>query len=241
MISNEIRNLEGFTSYVNKEFTCGHYIYRGVRDRIKHKLIPSIGRIESYDLEDEIETFQQFKRRSRSTVASHPTNDWEWLAIAQHHGLPTRLLDWTTSPLVALYFATQPRIEDNHLVDCAENGGAIYALHFCSYINTEVDKDPFEYKKVGVYMPPHIDNRIIGQGGLFTIQPAPNKELAYEKDSRFPSEIVKIEFDQHSALIIQNQLFKMGMRHDMLFPDLVGFAEGIKINKMLGDFHNREC
>ena len=238
---NEIKNLEDFISYINNNFTCGHYIYRGVRDRINHKLIPSVGRNESYAIENEIETFQQFKRRSHSTVASNPSNDWEWLAIAQHHGLPTRLLDWTSSPLIALFFATQPKIKGYKLEDCCKNGGALYALHFCNYINTEIDKNPFDYKKVGVYQPPHIATRITGQAGLFTIQPEPNKELNFEKDERLPDDIVKIEFTTESALTIQAQLFKIGVRHDMLFPDLDGFAEGIKINEILGDLHYREC
>jgi hypothetical protein len=237
----KIKNLENFISYVNKNFTCGHYIYRGVRDRLNHMLIPSVGRNEHYSVENELETFQQFKRRSHSTVSSNPTNDWEWLAIAQHHGLPTRLLDWTTSPLIALYFATQSKVINNKLEECCENGGAIYALHFCNYINTDVDLDPFKYNKVGVFQPPHIATRITGQAGLFTIQPEPNEELNFEMDERFPSEIVKIEFTKNTALTIQKQLFRIGVRHDMLFPDLDGYAHGIKVNEILGDLHFREC
>lgn len=236
-----ITSIEDYIKIVTENYTCGHHVFRGVTDNVNHKLIPTVGRNINYDFETEIEIFEQFKRRARLTVSLNPNNDWEWLAVAQHHGLPTRLLDWTTSPLVALYFATQPKVSAGKLLTSNQNGGAVYVFHFCNYINTEIDKNPFEYNKLGIFQPPHISNRITGQAGLFSIQPEPQKELDLKKDDRFPDDIKKIEFNQDAASKIQEQLFRLGIRQDMLFPDLEGYATAIKINETLADFHYKEC
>ena len=83
-------------------------IYRGVRDAT-YPLVTSLGRMihlkkgERRDVEQWM--FDEFKRKSRPRIRQPPTTDWDWLALAQHYGLPTRLLDWTENPLIAAYFA----------------------------------------------------------------------------------------------------------------------------------------
>src|SRR5690606_9696596 len=106
-------------------YSAQAWLFRGVTD-VSHALVPKVGRPGArakktyikadksrrteqlqYRLEDERAVFDMFKQQARSHMHLEPVTDLEWLAVAQHFGLPTRLLDWTESLLVAAWFAVE--------------------------------------------------------------------------------------------------------------------------------------
>jgi len=110
------QNLEEFWSFFLREaFHPGiggpELIFRGVTNK-DHSLVPSIGRHNRKNTDNNILALEEaliaeFKRLSIPELDLLPNNDFEWMFLAQHYGLPTRLLDWSTNPLVALYFAVE--------------------------------------------------------------------------------------------------------------------------------------
>jgi hypothetical protein len=95
-------------------------VYRGDRDA-NWPLLTSLDKLggprtphTKSELEEHI--LRNFIRYSRPYFSQPPVNDWEVLVVAQHHGLPTRLLDWTYSPLVAAHFATLGDAESDRVV-----------------------------------------------------------------------------------------------------------------------------
>jgi FRG domain len=89
----------------------GLFIFRGQGD--KSPIIPKIGRnAYAYQPAYEKDLHNAFVRAARSFVPTPLASDWEWLALAQHQGAPTRLADWSTSPLVAAWFAVTSYPED---------------------------------------------------------------------------------------------------------------------------------
>lgn len=112
-------------------------IYRGLKT-LDYDLIPDVGRyakFNSSNIEKHEKTILQlFKQQAIPYLTFQPRDDWDWLAIARHRGLPTRLLDWSRNPLVAAYFAVEQKYDGDSVV---------YAFSRCPSIETTKDKSPF--------------------------------------------------------------------------------------------------
>ena len=89
--------------------------FRGLGDK-NYGLIPTYHR-RGLTIGDEIFMMNLFKQNAHEFLDMVPTREWEWMFLTRHHGLPSRLLDWTESPLIALFFAVSEEEPDKHAMD----------------------------------------------------------------------------------------------------------------------------
>lgn len=141
-----------------------------------------------------------------------PDHDLEWMAIAQHHGMQTRLLDWTESLLIAAFFA----------VESAQEGGdaVIYGVHGLPVVGPTVD--PFRLKEVSLYRPSHLIPRIAPQWSVFTIHPRPAED--FRQSDRLTTWTIG---GGETCRWIQSVLDSCGINSASIYPDLDGLAKHI--------------
>jgi hypothetical protein len=212
--------------------------FRGAED-VTYELIPSIGRKQKVlnqsqhlvknKLEEKnlLQCFRRHTYEHRHRVLS----EWESLFLARHHGLPTRLLDWTVNPLIALFFAClKPKTEVKSL------GGAIWVFVKSRSWKEDIDvfkiNDPFAIKGIRLIYPFNPSPRITAQSGVFTIHARPRFDLRRLQRERIKErcDIGKLEcilVPEAAKLSLLRELHRLGVHHRSVFPDLTGIAESI--------------
>ncbi|HWP54178.1 MAG TPA: FRG domain-containing protein [Pyrinomonadaceae bacterium] len=186
------------------------WLFRGHSDPT-WRLTPKVGRKEFAGCDDE-NVFRAWKRRAAEFITLPFDDDWGWLAIAQHHGLATRLLDWTFNPLAAAFFA----------VSEANVAEAIIFAFKSEFVVIPEKTKPFDVKGVLKFKPTGVAPRIIRQGGLFTIHEKPSRPL--EEVIGKNDEIERIIINRSYRKELVFELSHYGINRATLFPDLDGLS-----------------
>lgn len=214
MINQSIDTISDFFTFIENNSNKS-LLYRGVSST-EHSLVPSIGRLKKangskIDIEFEEKILRLFKQKTIPYLKNSSLKKIDLLAIAQHHGLPTRLLDWTWNPLVAFYFAVQKETKDDSLIYVwNKNEKGIIDPNF----------DPFKITKVRLFLPNHLTERIVSQKGIFSVHPSPTIPFSSK-------EIKQIIISNKIRKEIKKRLNNFGINQAHLFPNLDGIASHI--------------
>jgi len=227
-------------------------VYRG-SSKAAAPLLTSLDRLGGPDaphtkagLEEHI--LRNYIRYARPYLGSEASNDWEQLISAQHHGVPTRLLDWSYSPLVALFFATRP---SSHVRD-----RAVWRLDWQAVHNAfgfpplalrtdDLDRlldggekySPWEFfardEKAKAFAclvePPSMDARIIAQAAAFTLCSDRCQAFdAFLEEHGLGGALAKFVIPGDQVSQFRDQLDLVGIDERRLFPDLDGVAASLR-------------
>lgn len=209
------------------------YLYRGHRDA-SWTLIPSVARHPLSDPNVERTMLEEFKRRSIPYLESHlDLQDADWLAIAQHHGMPTRLLDWSGSALTALWFAINEAVNN-------DRPAAVWMFHYTDddLMSEPERKTPFDVPRTRLVRPRHVSRRIAAQDGWFTLHRNTRETISFvplESDREYRERLHYVTIPHAAFAPMRMQLANAGVSSAVLYPDLDGVAQYISRKHLFSD------
>jgi hypothetical protein len=232
-----IESFNHYTSVVSNlqvEFSNRLILFRG--QTCDKPLVPKLARENIKNKVEDIKKFEKelfadFSKRYMAYSQKKFDNDWDLLALAQHYGLPTRMLDWTESALMGLWFATEKEVKE----DC----GVVWSLVADEKDILDVkEKDdesgdyisPFARTITKIFSPNHISERITAQSGWFTCHAikTDGKVLDFKTIARYRGKLKKLKIATHLFPTIRAQLNLMGINASTVYPDLEGLSKYLK-------------
>jgi FRG domain len=213
--SNFIDQIEGLDPW-----ECELVLFRG--QCVKGNLLPSVARQtpKNDTTTGERDVLEQFRLLGASMLSASEVKDLDLLVIAQHYGMKTRLLDWTTSPLAALWFACAAK----------EDGDAfVYMLRADSLIQRDLySKDPFAPDRTRVFQPRHNNPRVVAQDGWFTLHRysrTAKRFVPLEENPETSKYITELRIPSERRMFLLNSLERHGVTSKTLYPDLSGLCQ----------------
>lgn len=232
---------EAFLKIITKT-PYSNWAFRGESDEMP--LFSSLSRyLQSFGIapeawpQQEARILRVFKRKAHQFVNQppDPNDDFQWLALMQHHGAPTRLIDFTWSPYVAAFFALERTLAD--CVVWAMNPARIES----SRAKSPSHKDPRDGANFRRYYlkgdqriiwmgEPHTMNRrLIAQSGTFAVPGVLDVPIEQIVKTADPQNILaKIILPNSVREVGMRELYRMNITYATLFPDLDGLARSMR-------------
>lgn len=189
---------------------------------------------------------RNFVRYSRPYLTAVPTNEWELLVIAQHYGAPTRLLDWSYSPLVAAHFATRNPAAPGSRVIWRLDWHRLHASFELPPLAMLIEDlqgvfgggEPFTPWRLFegsvptfacMIEPPSLDARVSAQGAVFTLCSDPRRSFDHFLEELGLEEVLtRFVVPPEAVSALRDQLDITGVDDRRLFPGLDGVAAALR-------------